>query len=260
MDRRITSAIIVVLFLAAIGSIFFIKEAAPQLVEEFGVLIYLAPLVFVIVLIVVLIFATSAASKIKVPERPKKIDSKKSNDLDLERQKVRNALKEAEKQFLQHKIDKATFDSVCQEQNQKLIGIEAEIDSLKAIDLPKEDVKKAKAVSADKKKVIMKLMEQKQKKTHELKLAEKSYLKRKIDQAAFQKISADINKEIISVEGQITAIQNSDEIAKLKASLKDGAKEIVRQEKLSTQRKKEEQLDELGDDLFSQLDSDIEKD
>jgi hypothetical protein len=260
MDRRITSGIIVFLFLAAIVSIFFIKEAAPQLVEEFGILIYLAPLVFVIVLIVILIFASSAVSKIQIPQRPKQVDVKKSNEMSLERQKVTNALKEAEKQYLKHKIDKDTYDSICQEQNQKLIGIESDIDSLKATDLPKEDLKKAKSVSADKKKIIMKLMEQKQKKTHELKIAEKSYLKRKIDQNSFQRITSDIKKEIISIEGQITAIQNSDEIAKLKGSLKEGAKEIARQEKLSTERKQEEHLDEVEDDLMNQLNSEIEKD
>ncbi len=260
MDRRITSVIIVVLFLAAIVSIFFMKDLAPQLVEEFGILVYIAPLVFVMVLIGILIVVSSVASKIQIPQRPKKDIVQKSNDISLERQKVTNALKEAERQYLKHKIDKETYDSICQEQNQKLIEIESEMDSLKSADLPKEDLKKAKTVSSDKKKIIMKLMEQKQKKTHELKIAEKSYLKRKIDQNSFQRITSDINKEIISIEGQITAIQNSDEIAKLKSSLKEGAKEIARQEKLSTERKREEQLDEVEDDLMNQLNSEIDKD
>jgi hypothetical protein len=236
MDKKISSILIVSIVILVIFSIPFIPK---ELFNEFGPLVLLAPVGVIIAVIIVILILSLRKKTVQSP-------------LESERKKIFIELKEAEKEFLKHKIDKATFDSISQEKNFKLIKIEAEIDSLKKIDLPKDELKKAELVSADKKKVLLGLLEQKQRKVHELKIAEQSYLKRKIDENSFKNISNDLKKEIISIESQIKAIQESEEIEKLKEQLKEGAREISRQKKSSTDRQKpvdsdKDDLDELAD-------------
>ncbi|MFA6399492.1 MAG: hypothetical protein WCW44_03945, partial [archaeon] len=127
-----------------------------------------------------------------------------------------------------------------------------EIDSQKNKNLSKEDMKKADALSSDKRKILFDLLEQKQKKVHQLKIAESTFYKRKIDEETFQKISSDIKMEIISLEGQIKALQETAEINKIKEQLKESAKEIIKQEKTSKDRTKLDYWEELGEDVFEQ--------
>ncbi len=246
MGRK-ASSIIIVLIVLLLASIPFALEYLPQffpesILSEFGSEIVLAPIVCIVVIlfIVLIIFATRGKKQISIPLfNPKQ-----------KRDSLVSQLKEAEKQFLKHKIDKDTFDKISKEKNAELIKIEAEIDAGKKHTLGEKDIKKMEGLSQDKKEVLTGLLEQKQKKIHELQIAERSYLKRKIDEQAYKKISSEIKEEIISIEGQIKAIQTAEEIAKLKLQLKAGAKEITLQEKKSKNRPETS----LEDDVFSQLD------
>ena len=154
---------------------------------------------------------------------------------------------------MQHKIDKATFDSISRERNADLIRVEAEIDAQKHKGLGGEEQKISKSVSSDKRRVILGLLEEKQKKVYELKLAESSYLKRKISQETFLKISSEVKKEIIAIDSQIKSIQSSEEISRLKEQLKEGGKEIAKQEKLSSERRKQDNLEIMEEDIFEQV-------
>ncbi|MEK6958878.1 MAG: hypothetical protein AABW59_02420 [archaeon] len=178
-------------------------------------------------------------------------EDKKISGLGGERQKLLEQIKEAEGQYLKHKIDQPTYEKITQEKHQTLIKIESEIDASKKQELkltPKE-MKRVDNVSHDKKKILLGLLEQKQKKVNELSIAEKKYLKRQIDDESYKNISGQISKEIIDIEGQISSIQKTDEIESLKAQLKEGAKEIVRQNKNS----KERNFEEMEDEIFSQM-------
>lgn len=172
-----------------------------------------------------------------------------------ERRRVSNELAEAERNFLRHKIDKPTFDAISRERNSDLIRVEAEIDAHKHTGLGKEELKAMENVSSDKRKIISGLLEEKQKKVYELKLAESSYLKRKISEEVFQKISSEVKKEKISIDSQIKSIQDSEEISHLKANLKAGAMEVARQEKLSDERKKQDYFEEMEEEIFEQAKS-----
>ena len=99
-------------------------------------------------------------------------------------------------------------------------------------------------ISTSKRRVLEGLLDQKQKKVHELNLAEQSYLKRKINQEAYIKIIGDIKKEMVSVDAQIISIQKAGEIEKLKDQLKKGAKEIHTQQKNTQNRGLNEELEE----------------
>ncbi|MFA6065071.1 MAG: hypothetical protein WC746_04485 [archaeon] len=235
MDRKITSIAIILIAVIMILAIPFIPK---ELTDQYGLIIFLVPIAIVIGALFLAVLLVN-----------------KKNHVDIfqeDRQKLTAELKEAEKQFLQHKIDKSTFDTISKKNHAELIRIEAEIDSQKNKNLSKEDMKKADALSSDKRKILFDLLEQKQKKVHQLKIAESTFYKRKIDEETFQKISSDIKMEIISLEGQIKALQETAEINKIKEQLKESAKEIIKQEKTSKDRTKLDYWEELGEDVFEQ--------
>ena len=235
LNRKITSIGIVLIVVFIIVLIPFIPS---EIIDEYGLIVFLAPIAVIVVVLFIAILLVNKKTHADL--------------LQEERQKALAELKEAEKQFLQHKIDKPTFDSITKEKNASLIKVEAGLDSLKKTSLPKGEIKKADAVSSDKHKLLFQLLNQKQLKVHELKLAEGSYLKRKIDESAFQNISSDIKKEIISIESQIKALQETEEINNVKAQLKESAKELAKQKKISIERSKEDFMEELEEDIFEQ--------
>ena len=169
-----------------------------------------------------------------------------------ERRRVSTELKEAEKNFLKHKIDRTTFDSISRERNSDLIRIEAEIDAHKHRGLKSNELDLAKVVSIDKRKIISGLLDEKQKKVYELKLAEAGYLKRRISEEVYQKISSEVKKEIIAIDSQVKVICESEEISRLTESLKQGATEISKQQKLSDERKKQDYKKEMEEEIFEQ--------
>jgi hypothetical protein len=185
-------------------------------------------------------------------ENNKEISGINKKELVEKRNIILQELKNAENQFLKNKINKENFDNFSKEKNSVLISIEAEIDSSKKNLLGKDEIKQLEEVSEDKKKVLKGLLEQKQKKVHELRIAEKSYYKRKIDQNNFEKISNDIKNEIISIDANISSIQKNSEIQKIKNELKKGAEEIAKQQANSDKRKSENEIFE--DEVFEQID------
>ena len=251
MNRKIINAVIIV---AALAMVFAAVAVATtpranmegyglsqisDLNDSFGFPVAAAPFaVIAVMLIVVLVFVNKKPKDTAAP-------------LIAERQKLIEQLKEAEGHFLKHKIDRETFDKISKEKHEALIRVEAEIDSKKTEgrEMSKSDASQIASVSADKKNILRGLLEQKQKKVKELDIAEKSYYKRKVDEATFRKISSEINTEIISIEGQINAIHAAEEIEKLKEQLKEGAREIARQSRSS----KDRNLQEYDEEVYSQL-------
>jgi hypothetical protein len=237
MDKKIIAPVIVVVAVLSVISIFFIPK---EIVQQYRIFVLLYPLVLIVLVLVIagVVFSTKGKAKV----------------LQAQRQKALIELKEAEKQFLQHKIDKSTFDSISQENNSSLIKIESELDSFKQKNMAKDEIKQVELIASDKRRILLELLQQKQLKVHELKLSEQSYLKRKIDADTFEKIASRIKKEIISVEAQIKAISESEEIEKLKVQLKEGAKEIAKQRKASATREKRELTpeEEFEEEIFEQ--------
>ncbi len=235
MNKKMISSSLIILAVLAIASTFFFPK---ELVDEFGVLIYATPFVLVLLIIGIAIVTSK---------------EKKQNPLLDQRQQALNAIKQAEKDFLQHKIDKDAFDNLTQENNSKLIEVEAKIDVEKNKGAPKNEIKKNSSISSDKRNVLKGLLDQKQIKVTELKKAESSFYHRKIDENGFKKISSTIKQEIIRLDSQIKSIQDSEEIETLKEQLKKAASEITKQKKVSKEREKEDYLDDVEDDVIKQI-------
>jgi cell division protein FtsL len=235
MDRKITSIVIIVVAILLILSIPFIPK---ELIDQYGLIVFLVPIAILIIVLFVAVMIVNKKDHV--------------NLLEDDRHKLIVELKEAEKQYLQHKIDKSTFDAISKKNNSALIKLESDIDFQKNKQLSKADMKKADALSSDKRKILFDLLEQKQKKVHELKIAEGSYLKRKIDEETYKKISSDIKTELISIDAQVRALQETAEIDKIKDQLKESAKEIVKQKKSSDARNVLDYMDEMEEEVFEQ--------
>ena len=242
MGRKITTTVIVIAIIGLILALPFAEQIIPQeLYSQYGLLVMVVPVIMLVVLLIII------GSIIE------KVANRKPN-LEDKRVELSAQLKVAEKQYLKHKIDKKTFDNISKKKNSELIGIESEIDSYKEKELNEKDSKKLEGVSRDKQKILKGLLEQKQKKVHELKITEKSYLKRKIDEKTFKQINSKISEEIISIGGKIKVIQTTEKIKQLESELKSGAKEISKQKKSTEKRKKQlSEIEMIEDDLLSQL-------
>jgi hypothetical protein len=235
MAKKALAILFVFIALISAAALFLIPI---ELVEQFGQEIYYLPAaVLVISLALVFFFSRKITPK---------------GEKHLKRQELLIALKEAEKQFLQHKIDKPTFDKISQEKNSELILVEAKIDMERKKDISKEDLKKVERLNENKKDIILGLLEQKQLKVHELKIAENKMYKRRINEATFQKLSSEIKMELISIESQIKAIYANEEIEALKETLKLGAKEIAKQKTMSEERKRTNYFKEVEEDVIEQ--------
>jgi len=231
MNKKVSSGIVLAIIILMIATVFLVPK---EILDAYGPALILAPFILVIIIFIAALAYTNR---------------EKRNPLLLQRQKIIEELKEAEKQFLKHKIEKSTFDSISKEKHEELIAVEAQVDMQKKQKLPAADMKKMQGLSNDKKRILTGLLEQKQKKVTELNIAEKNYYKRAIDEVTFRKISSEIQKEIISIEAQINSLQTTEEIEKLREQLKEGAKEISRQ--ISTS--KDRNLSDYENDVMSQV-------
>ncbi len=261
--KTITTILIVLIFILLILAI-FVKDIVPrELFNEFEIFIYASIGIAIIFIIFIIIFISKYKPgvkdkkskykkevKIESSESDKQIVNKK--ELEDKRDSIIQELKEAENQFLKNKISKETFNKITKDKNAELIKLEANIDVSKKLSMSIEDAKILEEVSTDKKNVLKGLFLEKQRKVHELQLTEKGYLKRKIDESTYKKISEDVKSEIISIEGKIKALQKSEEIQKLKKQLLIGAKEITKQQK-SSKKRIEEQPKTFEDEVFEQI-------
>ncbi|MFA6399975.1 MAG: hypothetical protein WCW44_06465, partial [archaeon] len=104
MDRKITSIAIILIAVIMILAIPFIPK---ELTDQYGLIIFLVPIAIVIGALFLAVLLVN-----------------KKNHVDIfqeDRQKLTAELKEAEKQFLQHKIDKSTFDTISKKNHAELI-------------------------------------------------------------------------------------------------------------------------------------------
>ncbi len=274
MNKKIISIILLILLIITFTGIIFIQTIVTDgvmvltedLVLEIDVTILTITGIILIFILIVALVAINSNKRNRGMQKPIMNETKKEKikekfvnekkavqeNFKEKRELINNELKIAETQFLKNKIDKMTFDNISKQKNTELISVEAKIDFKNKAVLSKDELKNLDKISENKRKILKGLLEEKQKKVLELQISEKSYLKRKIDENTFRKISSEIKSEIISIEGKIQAIQKSDEIEKIKNELKKGANEIAKQKASSQKRKNENDIFE--EEVFEQID------
>lgn len=271
--RTITTILVILVFILLVITV-FINDILPLAIRnEYGSFIYVPLAVIFVVLIGLIVFVSKYKAKPRKniitqskneKKEVKKTEEKRNNnnaneeninskkELEEKRNSLVAELKEAENQFLKNKISKNTFDKITKDKNAELIKIEAKIDSDKKTRMSSEDAIILEDISKDKKDILKGLLEEKRRKVHELNLSEKGYLKRKIDEKTYKKISEEVKAEIISIEGKIKAIQKSDKIDKIKKEMINGAKEIANQRTKSKKRIAAEPKT-FEDEVFEQM-------
>jgi uncharacterized membrane protein len=262
--KLITTILVVFIFILLLVAV-FIKDLIPlEIFEKNMLLIYGGIGAGVIILVGIIIFVNKSKGVAKT--KPiKKVNSQKTNgpenevpnninknELKKKSDILIQELKEAETQFLKNKISKETFDKISKEKNADLIRIEAQLDTNKKVNMGIEEIKAIDSMSANKKNVLKGLLEEKQRKIYELQLTEKGFMKRKLDESTYKKISEEVKSEIISIEGKIKALQKSEAIDKIKKELIEGAKEIKKQQK-STKKRVAAQPKTFEDEVFEQI-------
>lgn len=263
-NKTITTLIVIFIFFLMIFSFFIEPIFSNEFLEDFKILAYGAIIILIIMSLISIILIKkffSKKSKLKQnnqktnvvlkEDKTKKINQNKEL-LEKQRNEIIDELKSIENQFLKNKISKDTFNKISQEKNTKLIKIEAELDTNKKGNMDFIDAKALEEISIEKKNILKGLLEEKQRKVYELQLTQKSFLKRKIDEQTYKKITDEVKTEIISIETKIKSLQKEEELAKMKKQLTDGAKEILKQQK-NTKKRVQEQPKTFEDQVFEQI-------
>lgn len=268
MNKKTKTTFLVILIFVLLVFSLFVSDIVPkELFDEYFIFIYAGIGIAIIFLIILIIYISKKRNSPKLVKKENKIKTKEplekedenekkeednKKELERKRENIISELKSLENQFLKNKISKDAFNKSSSDKNAELIRIEAQIDAKKKINMSIIDAKALEEISSDKKNVLKGLLDEKQRKVYELGLTEKSFLKRKIDESTYKKISDDVKTEIISIEEKIKSLQKSDEIEKIKRDLLEGAKEISKQQK-NTKKRVEEQPKTFEDQVFEQI-------
>ncbi len=187
-------------------------------------------------------------SKVVIKELTKEEKKARKDELFEQRRQYVSRLKEADSQLMKNKLSQKEFEKISRESNSKIISIDAE---LRLIDsgLPKSELNQLKDVSEETRQKLKDLLDEKQKKINELKLAEQNYLKRRISENTYKKISGEIRSAIITINSKINTLKNSNNITELKARLKEEAVEVNKQ----SAENKEKQKEVVEFDILKQL-------
>lgn len=150
--------------------------------------------------------------------------------LEAQREKLLAEIKVAERKFLQHQIDEKTYRGLSEENQMKLIALEAEIETKKIEQkIDRLQLPKLEKLSTKRKEQLAQLLAKKDLLLRELELARQKYLKRQIGDETYKKLTADWQKQLIMLEVDIASIYREE------------AREIIKeaQEKLAKAEKEE---------------------
>lgn len=161
-----------------------------------------------------------------------------------EKEKLKAEIDEAEKMFLKNRIDEKTFREVSEKNNARLIELRA-----KGIEGPLGFGLEGLGLSSKGRHILMQALQKKAGIERELGLAEKDFLKRKIDDKTYKAIADPKKKELISANAEVTQIY------------KERAREIARESVLRAKnRALKERVEKrrLAEDVGRQLEEEEE--
>jgi hypothetical protein len=154
--------------------------------------------------------------------------------------------KEAEKRFLKHEIDEATFKSLVSENQKRLIEIDAGLKKQEQLPLGRD----VSQVSMKRRHKLRVLLDEKEKVASELNIARQKYFKHKLDESTFREISMEKQKLLVGLETKISALYKEEareivqdtarrlETLKEKTEAELAAEELSEQIETRRQRKK----------------------
>lgn len=154
------------------------------------------------------------------------------------------AIKIAEKQYLRRRLSEADFNGIFKEKQRRLIEVEALIDELYSSEKKEKIDEGLLAVQAKKRHILKGLLDEKRRLLKEIDLAEKSYLKRKIDVATYKALVEKNQHALVDLEANIKELYDEANVSKVMLNLKErlseleGKEKAGKKEKVNSERKK----------------------
>jgi len=156
-----------------------------------------------------------------------------------EKKRLLEAIRIAEKKYMQRKLSEKDFNGIFKEKQRLLIGVEAMIDQQYNRESSEKIGREILDVQAKKRHVLRELLDEKMRLIREMDLMEKSYLKRKIDSKTYQEMVQKNQHELVEIEADIKSIYEEANVSKVMSSLKEKLAELEKRKKESKKKKKD---------------------
>jgi len=183
-----------------------------------------------------------------VKKRPGKMPLKK---LLREKKVILTALDVAKKRYMRRKLSEESFNSIFREKQKRLIEIEALIGQQADSKGRKLVDQKLLAVRAKKRHFLKAFLEEKSRLVRELELAEKGYLRRKIDASTYKGLVEENQKRLVELDAGIVELYSEANISKIMKRLK---KRLAKLEGLKKRKPKtgKEEIIRIVDEVAEQ--------
>ncbi|MAF80000.1 hypothetical protein CL629_02885 [bacterium] len=161
-----------------------------------------------------------------------------------------------EKEYMKRRISKTDFLEAFRKKHTKLIGLEALIDEkYNKEKLPKKD-SRLKEITTKKRHLVNEVLGDKKRTLKEMEIAQKLYLKRRIDAATYQDIIKKKQQRLIEFEAHLKQIYGEESISTVMVNLRkrlDGveiqrSKDAVKK-RIKTSRKERDIAEEIAEQL-----------
>lgn len=173
-----------------------------------------------------------------------------------EKKRLLATIKIAEQQYMKRKLSEPDFNKIFKEKQQRLIETEAMIDQQYSEEKKEKLGEELLAVETKKRHVLKGLVDEKRRLIREINLAEKSYLKRKLDAKTYQDIVQRNQQKLIEIEAQIKELYSEASVSKVMVSLKKGLSNLEDGKKAKGKKKamteKDEQM-EIATEITEQI-------
>jgi len=176
-------------------------------------LIVLKGLVYAAVALLVIVAFVLVVVKIKFRKPGLKV-------LIAKKKRILSALKIAEAKYMRRKLSEKDFNKLFKEKQRELIKVEAVLDQQYNKEGKAKVDKNLLAVQSKKRHILKSLLEEKRRIIKELDIAERRYLKRKIDVKTYQELVQKNQHNLIELEAEIKELYNEANIAKVMENLK----------------------------------------
>ena len=230
----VLAAIAVILFLAAIfwKNILLIFQG-----------VFYAAIAFTVIIAVILIW-------VKLHYRRPSLKK-----LFSEKKKLISGIKIAERQYMRRKLSEKDFNKIFKDKQKRLIEVEALIDQLYGKDKKEKIDKKLLEVQTKKRHILQQKLTEKMRIIKEMDLAEKKYLKRRIDAKTYQALVQKNQQRLIDIEAEIKEVYDEASVSKIMGDLKKKLSNLndkKKKGKKSKAKSEEERLMEIASELAEQ--------
>jgi len=154
------------------------------------------------------------------------------------KKRLLTAIKIAETKYMKRRLSEKDFNKIFKEKQRKLIELEAILDQRYNKESEEKISKELLAVQTKKRHILKSLLGEKKRVIKELDIAERRYLKRKIDAKTYQDLVQKNQHKLIELEAHIKELYNEANVSKVMEKLKEKIAQLKKQKKTRKKKKK----------------------